>query len=263
MRGKRIDQRQKGHHEWTIRVIVISIAMLSPLMYSLTPHFSPLTSKTNAQNVQTGKASFYAMKFSGRKTASGERLHHDSLTCAHRTYPFGTQLKVTNPSNGRSVIVRVTDRGPYVKGRIIDLSVRAARELGIISQGIAPVIVERYNPSIIPFKPEDIIDLPELELSTNEGPTTKPIWVELKEQQEQKNKSQETLPIVTRKFPPPPDTTPEMKEEHKDVKSPSIKSPEPQIPQSNKNGIDEINMKPHQSKAYQKREQTSEKKSRR
>ena len=198
MRGKRIDLGQKGHLRWTYRVIVISIAMLSPLMYSLTSHLlpltsylSPLTSKTNAQGVQTGKASYYAKKFSGRKTASGERLHHDSLTCAHRTYPFGTQLKVTNPANGKTVIVRVTDRGPYVKGRIIDLSVRAARELGIIAQGIAPVIVERYNPSIIPFKPEDIIDVPELELSTNEGPITKPIWVELKEQHMKKQASDE------------------------------------------------------------------------
>ena len=198
MRGKRIDLGQKGHHRWTYRVIVISIAMLSPLMYSLTSHLSPLTSylspltsKTNAQGVQTGKASYYAKKFSGRKTASGERLHHDSLTCAHRTYPFGTQLKVTNPANGKTVIVRVTDRGPYVKGRIIDLSVRAAKELGIIAQGIAPVVVERYNPSIIPFKPEDIIDVPELELSTNEGPITKPIWVELKEQHMKKQASDE------------------------------------------------------------------------
>ena len=198
MRGKRIDLGQKGHHRWTYRVIVISIAMLSPLMYSLTSHLLPLTSylslltsKTNAQGVQTGKASYYAKKFSGRKTASGERLHHDSLTCAHRTYPFGTQLKVTNPANGKTVIVRVTDRGPYVKGRIIDLSVRAAKELGIIAQGIAPVVVERYNPSIIPFKPEEIIDVPELELSTNEGPITKPIWVELKEQYMKKQASDE------------------------------------------------------------------------
>ena len=111
-------------------ILVIFITMLSPLLYSLTSHLSPLTSKTNAQGVQTGKASFYAKKFSGRKTASGERLHHDSLTCAHRTYPFGTLLKVTNPANGKSVIVRVTDRGPYVRGRIIDLSVRAAKEIG-------------------------------------------------------------------------------------------------------------------------------------
>ena len=207
----------------------------------------------SAQNVQTGKASFYAKKFSGRMTASGERLHHDSLTCAHRTYPFGTQLKVTNPSNGKTVIVRVTDRGPYVKGRIIDLSVRAAKELGIIAQGIAPVIVERYNPSIIPFKPEDIIELPELELSTNEGPITKPIWMELKEQQEQKNKEQKAVPVITRQFPPANQTADASKEEA--TKTPEKKDgrQEASTPPNNKNDVDEINKKPNHSKAYQKR----------
>ena len=249
MRGKRIDLGQKRHHRWALRVIVISIAMLSPLMYSLTSHLSPLTSKTNAQGVQTGKASFYAKKFSGRKTASGERLHHDSLTCAHRTYPFGTLLKVTNPANGKSVIVRVTDRGPYVRGRIIDLSVRAAKEIGIIAQGIATVVVERYTPYIVPFKPEDVIDLPELELGTNEGFDSKPIWVEMKEKQEQKNRNQKAVPVITRKFPPPP----EKNEEPKDVKSPEAQNPDSKSPQNNKKGIDEINKKPNQSKAYQKR----------
>ena len=140
---------------------------------------------------QRGEASFYSKKWTGRKTANGERLHHDSLTCAHKTYPFGTLLKVTNPANGLSVIVKVTDRGPYVKGRVVDLSVRAAKEIGIFSQGIAPVIVERYSQATIPFKPEDILDLPELDLGTNDGPSAKPIWVELKEQwaKEQKEKN--------------------------------------------------------------------------
>ena len=120
-------------------------------------------------------------------------MHHDSLTCAHRTYPFGTLLLVTNPANGNKVIVRVTDRGPYVKGRIIDLSLRAAKELGIYAQGIAPVIVEKFDPFIIPFKPSDYIEKPELDMGTNEGSSTKPIWVELREQykkkhQEHKNK---------------------------------------------------------------------------
>ena len=182
MRGKRILITKKDQYRRYFWYRFIAFGILS----LLTSHLSPLSAQT-----QTGKASFYAKKFSGRKTASGERLHHDSLTCAHRTYPFGTLLKVTNPANGQNVIVRVTDRGPYVKGRIIDLSVRAARELGIISQGIAPVIVERYNPSIIPFKPDDIIELPELELSTNEGPITKPIWVELKEQHMKKQAGDE------------------------------------------------------------------------
>lgn len=141
---------------------------------------------------QKGTASYYAKSWTGRKTANGERLHHDSLTCAHKTYPFGTLLKVTNPANGLSVIVKVTDRGPYVKGRIIDLSVRAAKELGIISLGIAPVIVERYSPSIIPFKPEEL-ELPELDLGTNEGPFAKAIWMELRDQQIKRRQEQEQL----------------------------------------------------------------------
>ncbi len=141
-----------------------------------------LISFTALAQFQSGKASFYSKSSSGRKTASGERLHHDSLTCAHRTYPFGTLLLVTNPANGNHVIVKVTDRGPYVKGRIIDLSVRAAKELGIIAQGIAPVIVEEFSESIIPFKPTELFSKPELDLSTNDGNATKPIWVELSEQ---------------------------------------------------------------------------------
>ncbi|MBF0965366.1 MAG: septal ring lytic transglycosylase RlpA family protein, partial [Alloprevotella sp.] len=76
---------------------------------------------------QKGKATFYSKRATGARTASGERLHHDSLTCAHRTYPFGTLLKVTNLNNGNTVVVRVTDRGPFAKGRIIDLSYAAAK----------------------------------------------------------------------------------------------------------------------------------------
>lgn len=134
-----------------------------------------------AQGQQKGKASFYAKKFHGRKTASGERLHSDSLTCAHRTYPFGTKLKVYNPANGRSVVVRVTDRGPFVRGRIIDLSWRAAKELDIISQGVATVFVQRYSDIIIPFLPEDEIEIPDLELETNDGAKgITPFWLEMK-----------------------------------------------------------------------------------
>ena len=83
---------------------MIAIALLSPLVYSLTSHLFPLTSNLRAQAIQSGKASYYAKKFQGRRTASGERLHPDSLTCAHRSYPFGTKLRVYNPANGRSVV---------------------------------------------------------------------------------------------------------------------------------------------------------------
>ena len=147
-----------------------------------------LSFTTPQAQTESGKASYYSKKFTGRKTANGERLHHDSLTCAHRTYPFGTQLKVTNPANGKSVIVRVTDRGPYVKGRIIDLSVKAAKELGIIAQGIAPVVVELWDTTIIPFKPADVSHLPEFDIGTNDGPDAKPIWQILSEQNKKRNK---------------------------------------------------------------------------
>ncbi len=140
--------------------------------------FTPL----QAQKQQKGKASFYAKKFNGRITASGERLHPDSLTCAHRTYPFGTMLRVYNPANGRSVVVKVTDRGPFIRGRIIDLSWRAAKELGIISQGVAMVFVQKNISFIVPFQPIDSIEVPELDLETNEGaPAMVPFWKEMKE----------------------------------------------------------------------------------
>jgi rare lipoprotein A len=86
---------------------------------------------------QSGIASIYA--YSGEKTASGEKAHPGGLTAAHRTLPFGTKVKVTNKRNGRSVTVRINDRGPFVRGRIIDLTPAAARALGF--SGLAPVEV--------------------------------------------------------------------------------------------------------------------------
>ena len=152
----------------------------------ITLGFTPL----HAQDVQQGKASFYAQKFHGRLTASGERLHRDSLTCAHRSYPFGTLLRVYNPANGRSVLVRVTDRGPYVRGRIIDLSWRAAKELDIISKGVAMVVVQKASNIIVPFMPDDEIELPELEIETNEGDTgMKPLWQLIAEEADKKKEA--------------------------------------------------------------------------
>lgn len=163
---------------------LLKIALVATLM---TIGFTPL----HPQDVQQGKASFYAQKFHGRRTASGERLHKDSLTCAHRYYPFGTLLRVYNPANGKSVLVRVTDRGPFVRGRIIDLSWRAAKELGIISQGVAMVTVQKATDIIVPFMPpDDDIDVPELEMETNEGSTEmKPLWQLMAEEAEAKRKA--------------------------------------------------------------------------
>ena len=105
------------------------------------------------QKHQRGKASYYSKRATGARSASGQRIHHDNLTCAHQYYPFGTMLKVTNLRNDKSVIVEVIDRGPFGRGRIIDLSWAAAKKLDMISQGVATVKVERLdNP--VPFKPE-------------------------------------------------------------------------------------------------------------
>lgn len=89
-----------------------------------------------------GKASFYADKFEGRPTASGEKYKHNRLTAAHKTLPFGTKVRVTNLTNNQSIEVVVNDRGPYVDGRIIDLSKSAAEKLGFVSLGLVDVKIE-------------------------------------------------------------------------------------------------------------------------
>ncbi len=99
---------------------------------------------------EDGLASWYGGKFHGRMTSSGEMFDTNSLTAAHRTLPFGTIVKVTNLDNGRSVLVKINDRGPFVEGRIIDLSRAAARQLGMIDTGVARVslqIVDFISPS--------------------------------------------------------------------------------------------------------------------
>ncbi len=92
---------------------------------------------------EVGLASFYGRRFHGRRTASGERYDMRRLTCAHPSAPFGTRLRVTDLDTGRSVEVTVNDRGPYVPGRIVDVSLAAARKLGIVERGVARVRVER------------------------------------------------------------------------------------------------------------------------
>ncbi len=106
------------------------------------PATTPPAETPTTGAVEFGKASYYGDNFQGRKTASGEPYDRDKLTCAHRTYPFGTQLKITNVANDRSVIVRVNDRGPHVKERVVDLSHEAAYRLDGIRSGIIDVKVE-------------------------------------------------------------------------------------------------------------------------
>ena len=87
-------------------------------------------------NYKTGIASYYHDKFHGRKTASGKLYNKNEMTCAHKTLPFGTKLHVINVHNNKDVIVTVTDRGPFIKGRVLDLSRIAAKELGFIDKGL-------------------------------------------------------------------------------------------------------------------------------
>ncbi|MCH5307897.1 MAG: septal ring lytic transglycosylase RlpA family protein [Prevotella sp.] len=161
------------------------MALLGCLLFCTLADVSLFTlfhaSTLQAQVWQKGKASFYSKRLQGRRTANGERLHPDSLTCAHRSYPFGTMLQVYNPANGRRVFVRVTDRGPFVGGRIIDLSWRAAKELDIIAQGVAIVVVQKVDNFVVPFLPTDEIEIPDLELQTTDGPPPlTPYWREMK-----------------------------------------------------------------------------------
>jgi rare lipoprotein A len=95
----------------------------------------------------SGIASYYADEFDGRTTASGERYDMHALTAAHRTLPFGTTVRVTNTDNGRFVIVRINDRGPFKDDRVIDLSLEAARRIGLIARGTGPVTLEIVDPS--------------------------------------------------------------------------------------------------------------------
>jgi rare lipoprotein A len=95
---------------------------------------------TSDAAAQCGRASWYALH---SRTASGERMNPSALTAAHRTLPFGTRLKVTNSKNGKSIVVRINDRGPFIKGRVLDLSKGAARQLGFVNSGHTSVCMAK------------------------------------------------------------------------------------------------------------------------
>ena len=101
---------------------------------------------------QQGNASYYADRFHGRRMANGQLYHRDSMTCAHLRYPLGTKLLVRNIVNGREVVVTVTDRGPYTRKFVIDLSRAAARQLDIIHYGFQPVEIFPFIAGRIPYK---------------------------------------------------------------------------------------------------------------
>jgi rare lipoprotein A len=122
------------------------LLLLFILISLLLTHCStPIPQRTDAKIIgykETGKASFYAMKFQFRKTASGERFNQFAMTAAHKKLPFGTMLLVTNLENGKSIRVKVNDRGPFIQGRIIDLTRAAFGKIGDTGKGILPVKIE-------------------------------------------------------------------------------------------------------------------------
>jgi|GEM_PF-2441308 rare lipoprotein A (peptidoglycan hydrolase) len=118
------------------------VAFLDCCAPALSAHARPSAGWSGAFGPTVGIASYYGKEFNGRKTASGERFDMNKCTAAHRTLPFGTMVKVTNMQTGASVVVRINDRGPFSRARIIDLSFAAAAALGIDKTGKARVRIE-------------------------------------------------------------------------------------------------------------------------
>ncbi|MDG4884412.1 septal ring lytic transglycosylase RlpA family protein [Mesorhizobium sp. WSM4884] len=116
----------------TNRTALVAVTIAAGLMAG--------ASNASSAAAQCGRASWYALH---SRTASGERMNPAELTAAHRTLPFGTRLRVTNKNNGRSVVVRINDRGPFVRGRVLDLSRGAANQLGFIGSGHTAVCMAR------------------------------------------------------------------------------------------------------------------------
>ena len=117
----------------------------SPVVQAVPPAPEPAPvseAEADAQSLGSGVASYYGAKFHGRRTASGERFDMHALTAAHRSLPFGSEVRVTDPRSGRSVTVRINDRGPFSRSRTIDLSRAAAQEIGLVNRGHGTVELE-------------------------------------------------------------------------------------------------------------------------
>src|SRR5476651_2643308 len=117
----------------------IAILFLLALITSSCHRRSVPASSEEVSGTETGMASFYSESYNGKKTANGEIYNSSDLTAAHKKLPFGTKVKVTNLSNGKTVKVRINDRGPFVSGRIIDLTRAAARKIDMVSAGVVKV----------------------------------------------------------------------------------------------------------------------------
>src|SRR5512135_257514 len=124
-----------------VAVPAVVMALIGVLVASPTGQ-GPQFPDTVPEWVQQGRVSWYGPGFHGRRTANGEVFDTHELTMAHRSLPMGTSVRVTNLENGRSVVLRVNDRGPYVRGRVADLSHAAAERLGFVDEGVVPARIE-------------------------------------------------------------------------------------------------------------------------
>ena len=121
-----------------ISVLIVLVVLSSSCHRKRVP-----SSSVEVSGSETGMASFYAESYNGKKTANGEIYRSSALTAAHKTLPFGTKVKVTNLANGKTVKVRVNDRGPFIAGRIIDLTRKAAKKIDMVNAGVVKVKI-RY-----------------------------------------------------------------------------------------------------------------------
>ncbi len=121
-----------------ISVLIALVVLVSSCHRKRVP-----SSSVEVSGSETGMASFYAESYNGKKTANGETYRSSALTAAHKTLPFGTKVKVTNLANGKTVKVRVNDRGPFIAGRIIDLTRKAAKKIDMVNAGVVKVKI-RY-----------------------------------------------------------------------------------------------------------------------
>ena len=135
--------------------LVSAVILLMTGCASLVPLSSPGVALYDPvpKSIETGKASYYGGRWIGRLTANGERYHSGDCTAAHKHLPFNTMVRVTNLRNNKSVIVRINNRGPYAKGRILDLSIVAAKKIEMIGDGIVPVRAEVLKKILVLSKP--------------------------------------------------------------------------------------------------------------
>ncbi len=136
-----LNANKASSFKFKVNILLFSVLLVFSLS-SCDELFAPMEEESAAAYTEEGIASYYADKYEGRPTASGEIFRQDLLTAAHKTLPFGTMVTVTNLKNGKKVRVKINDRGPFVAGRIIDLTSRGARELDFIRDGIVNVKIE-------------------------------------------------------------------------------------------------------------------------